>query len=424
MKFTLLHLWVRRAVVTVALGLAIAAPATADVVTQWNQQVFTSGGAQIQRTLAMVHLAMFDALNATRPRYQPYLQLPAPPAGTVGEAAAASAAYGVLVRLFPAQAAALAAQLATSLAGIPNSAGKTAGVQYGDLVAQAMYNARLNDNILAAGPLFVDGTAPGVYRLTTPGPPQPVNTGARSWVPFVLTSASQFRPGPPPALTSVRYARDVNETKAFGDAFSAVRTYQQSETANWFIEQSPFSLNRVARAEMATDGRDLLAHARLFALLNVAMADAVTAVFDAKYTYLFWRPVTAIRNADVDDNPRTEPQLNWSSFVTTPPHPEYPAAHGSVTTAGTRVLTRYFGPHHGFDVTSPNVPAVTRHYESFDAFAIDAGDARIFGGMHYRNSVDVGQRQGKKVANWLLDKYLQPLSADDDDNFGGNGEDD
>ena len=407
-------------VATCALLLSAAIPARADVVTQWNLQVFTSGGAQGQRTLAMVHLAMFDALNATNPRYRPYLQLPAPPAGANGEAAAASAAHGVLLRLFPAQAAALAAQLNISLASIPNSPGKTAGIQFGDVVAGLIYQARLNDNILTPGPLYVDGTAPGVYRLTTPGPPQPVNTGAPTWVPFALTRASQFRPGPPPALTSVRYARDLNETQEFGSAFSAVRTPQQSETANWMTEQSPFSLNRVARAEVALDGRDLLAHARLFALLNVAMADAATAVFEAKYTYLFWRPVTAIRNALADDNPRTTPDLTWSPFVATPPHPEYPAAHGSVTTAGTRVLTRYFGPHHEFDATSPAVPGAVRRYASFDAFAIEAGEARIFGGMHYRNSIDVGQWQGKKVANWLLGHFLQPLSDDADDDLGGD----
>jgi hypothetical protein len=398
--------------------LGVAVPASADVVTQWNLQVFASGGPQLQRTLAMVHLAIFDALNATRPRYRPYLRLPPPPAVANGEAAAAAAARGVLIRLFPAQAAALDAQLHASLAGIPDGPGETAGVQYGDLVADVMYRRRLDDNVLAAGPVFVEGTEPGVYRMTTPGPPQPVNTGAQSWIPFALTSASQFRPGPPPDLTSVRYARDLNETKAFGGAISFVRTFEQSQIAMWHIEQSPFSLNRVARAAVGDDGRDLLAHARLFALLNVALADAVTSVFDAKYAYLLWRPVTAIQSADADDNPRTEVDPAWSPFVTTPPHPEYPAAHGTVTTAGARVLTRYFGPHYEFDATSPNVPGITRRFASFDAFAHDAGEARIFGGMHFRTSIDVGQRQGRKVANWILGHYLQPLVADDEDEFG------
>jgi len=394
--------------------LAMTVPARADVVTDWNLQTFTSGGPQQGRTLAMVHLAMFDAMNAIEPRYRSYLTLAAPPAGASAEAAAASAAHGVLVRLFPAQAATLLAALNTSLAAIPDGQSETDGVAYGDLVAQTLYNARLNDNILAPGPVYVSTGAPGVYQITTPGPPQPVNTGARTWVPFAMTSASQFRPGPPPALTSVRYARDVNETHDWGGTVSAFRSAHDDETARWMTETAGPSLNRAARAEVAADGKDLLAHARLFALLNVALADAATAVFDAKYTYLFWRPVTAIRNADLDDNPRTALDAAWASFITTPAHPEYPAAHGSVTTAGTRVLERYFGPHHSFDATSPAVPGVTRTYESFDAFAEDAGLARIFGGMHFRNSIEVGQRQGKSVANWVMGNILQPFDGDQD----------
>jgi len=400
-----------RSVAAVSLvSVAVAAPANADVVTDWNLQVFTSGGPQIARTLAMVHLAMFDAANAIGPRYRPYLTLPAPPDGASPEAAAASAAHGVLARLFPGQAASLLTALNGSLAAIPDGQAKTDGVAYGDLVAQTIYNARLADNIVAPGPSYVSSGQPGVYQVTTPGPPQPVNTGARTWVPFALTSASQFRPGPPPNLTSIRYARDVNETHDWGGTVSAFRSAHDDETARWMTEQSPFSLNRVARTEVAADGKDLLAHARVFALLNVAMADAVTAVFDAKYTYLFWRPVTAIRDADLDANPRTALDASWSSFQVTPPHPEYPAAHGSVTTAGTRVLSRYFGPHYSFDATSPAVPGVVRTYESFDAFAEEAGFARILGGMHFRNSIEVGQRQGQSVANYVMGNVLQPLS--------------
>ncbi|HET9270614.1 MAG TPA: vanadium-dependent haloperoxidase [Vicinamibacterales bacterium] len=404
--------WLRTAAAVSLVSLAIAAPARADLVTDWNLQTFAAGGAQQQRTLAMVHLAMFDAINAIQPRYKAYLALPAPPAGASAEAAAASAAHGVLVRLFPAQAAALQAALNASLATIPDGQSETDGVAYGDLVAAALFNARLTDNILAPGPLYVSTGEPGVYQLTTPGPPQPVNSGARNWVPFALTSASQFRPGPPPALTSIRYARDVNETREWGGTVSAFRSAHDDETARWMTETAGPALNRAARAEVVLDGRGLLAHARLFALLNVAIADAATAVFDAKYTYLFWRPVTAIRNADVDGNDRTALDASWSSFITTPPHPEYPAAHGTVTTAGTRILERYFGQHYAFNATSSGVPGVTRTYESFEAFAEDAGYARIVGGMHYRNSVDVGRRQGKSVGNWVMGNILQPLDEE------------
>jgi hypothetical protein len=320
-----------------------------------------------------------------------------------------------MVRLYPGQAASLLDALNASLAAIPNGQSRTDGVVYGDAVAKAIYDVRLNDNMLAPGPVYVSTGEPGVYQLTTPGPPQPVNTGARTWVPFAMTSASQFRPGPPPDLKSIRYGRDVNETSDWGGAVSQFRSAYDDETARWMTEQAPFSLNRAARAEVISDGRDLLAHARLFALLNVAMMDAVTAVFDAKYTYLFWRPVTAIRNADVDGNPRTDQDAGWSSFQVTPPHPEYPAAHGSVTTAGTRVLSRYFGRHYAFDATSPAVPGVVRSYASFEAFAEEAGLARILGGMHFRNSIEVGQRQGMLVGNWVLSSILQPLSDEDDE---------
>ena len=258
-----------------------AAPARADVITQWNEQVFALGGAS--RTLAMVHVAMFDAINAIQPRYQPYLQLPPAPVGALPEAAAASAAYGVLVRLLPGQVAQLNATLALSLASLPDGAGKTSGVQYGDIVADAMYQSRLADNILVPGPIYISTGLPGAYQITSPGPPQPVNTNAPNWIPFALTSASQFRPSAPPALTSRRYADDLNETRALGELTSPYRSAIDDETARWHTELAQFQLNRIARAEVAADGRDLLAHARLFALLNLALADAATSVFDAKY---------------------------------------------------------------------------------------------------------------------------------------------
>ena len=390
-------------------GFSVAAPARADVITQWNEQVLALGGAS--RTLAMVLVAMFDAINAIQPRYRSYLNLPAAPAGALPEAAAAAAAYGVLVRLLPAQLAALNATLASSLALLPDGAGKTSGIQYGDLVAYLMYQNRLTDNILTPGPIYVSSGIPGAYQITTPGPAQPVNTNAQNWIPFAMISASQFRPSAPPALTSRRYADDLNETRALGELNSPYRSTIDDETARWHTELAQFQLNRIARAEVATDGQDLLAHARLFALLNLALADAATSVFDAKYAYLFWRPVTAIRNADLDDNARTDVDPGWSPFLTTPPHPEYPAAHGVIQTAGTRVLERYFGQHYGFDTTSPTVPGVTRHYDDFDAFAEEGGVARILGGMHFRNSIEVGHRQGKSVANWILEHWLTPLEA-------------
>jgi PAP2 superfamily len=394
------------ACVVLSAGLFAAAPARADVITVWNEQAFVAGGAS--RTLAMVHIAMFDAINAIHPRYRPYLRLPRPPSNASAEAAVASAAHGVLVRLFPGQAAAFDAVLEACLARLPHH-GTSAGVEYGDVVAQTIYDARLADNILTPGPLYVSGTTPGVYRLTTPGPPQPINANAPNWIPFAMASASQFRPERPPALTSKKYARDVNEVLALGGLSNWYRSPLDDQAAQWHTETPQFPTNRVARAETATDGRSLLAHARLFALLNITIADAATSVFDAKYTYLFWRPVTAIRNADADDNPRTTLDADWSPFLVTPPHPEYPAAHAVIQTAAVEVLKQYFGRHYAFDTTSPTVPGVTRHYQNFDAWVEEGGLARIHGGMHFRNSVDVGDREGSLVANWILKRYLTAI---------------
>lgn len=403
----------RTIVMFAAVSVLAGSTARADVVTAWNQQVIASGGPAIQRTLAMVHIAMFDAMNAVEREYKPYLHLPKPADDALAEAAAASAAYGVLVRLFPSQQPTLAATLATSLASVPNGPAKDDGVAFGDVVAQAIFDARLADNILAAGPRFVNGTEPGEYRLTTPGPPQPVNTGATSWVPFAMRTAWQFRPDGPPALTSALYALDLNETQRLGGASSVERTADQAQFARWHTEMAQFQFNRIARAETEHDGRSQLEHARLFALLNIAMADAVTAVFDAKYTYRFWRPSTAIRNADVDGNPDTFVDLTWSPFLTTPPHPEYPAAHGAVQGAGARVLTSYFGRHYAFQTTSPTVPGVTRSYESFYDFAREGAAARIYGGMHFRNSLEAGSTQGRQVADWVLERYLRSKGKDE-----------
>lgn len=387
-----------------------AGAARADVITLWNAQVVTSGGPMAQRTFAMVSLAMFDAVNGIEGGYTPYLTHPDAPAGASSKAAAAAAARGVLVRLFPAQQASLDALLASSTADVPDGPAKVAGLAYGALVGENVFAARLDDNILTPGPAFVDGTEPGQYRLTTPGPPQPVNTGAQSWKPFALRSASQFRPGPPPALGSLVYARDLALTKAWGGAVSALRTPELEQVARWHTEQAQFQFNRIARTETENDGRGLLAHARLFALLNLALADAVTAVFDAKYTYRFWRPVTAIQLADTDGNRFTEADPSWTPFLTTPPHPEYPAAHGAVQGAGALVLASYLGPWHGFSTTSPTVPGVTRTYQSVAQFAAEGAAARILGGMHFLRALEVGSIQGQQVAAWVLAKQLLPTS--------------
>lgn len=399
----------RAVVLLAALTVSSASPAGADVIVDWNNQVFTAPtGPQIQRTLAMVHIAMFDAINAIDPHYRPYLTLVAPPPGASPVAAAAAAAHGVLVRLVPAKATGLAAALTASLAAVPDGPGKTTGVQFGDYVALTLYNTRLSDHILDPAPLYAFGTRPGDYQMTTPpGLAQPVNAGASAWIPFALRSSGQFRPNGPNALTSPQYARDLEETRLLGGSVSA-RTPDEAQIAAWHTEQAQFQFNRIARAETATDNRSLIEHARLFALLNIALADSTTAVFEAKYFYNAWRPTTAIRNADIDGNSRTAPDPSWISFQVTPPHPEYPAAHGTVQGAAARVMKAYFGPHYAFTTTSPTVPGATRYYPSFDDYASEGLVARILGGMHFRSSLEEGARQGLRIGNWVLDQMLVP----------------
>ena len=385
-------------------GFSVAAPARADVITQWNEKVLALGGAS--RTLAMVQVAMFDAINAIQPRYRSYLDLPAAPAGALPEAAAAAAAYGVLVRLMPAQVAALNAALASSLAPLPDGAGKTSGVQYGDLVGYLMYQNRLNDNILTPGPIYISTGLPGAYQITSPGPPQPVNTNAQNWTPFAMISASQFRPSGPPALTSRRYADDLNETRLLGELNSPYRSTLDDETARWHTELAQFQLNRIARAEVAADGRDLLSHARLFALLNLALADAATSVFDAKYAYLFWRPVTAIRNGDTDGNPATEPDPTWSSFIVTPPFPDYVSGHSTFSGAASTVLALFYDI--AVTTGSDFLPGVHRSFSSFSSAADEAALSRLYGGIHFRFANQDGLQGGVSIGEWTFTHYLQP----------------
>jgi hypothetical protein len=235
-----------------------------------------------------------------------------------------------------------------------------------------------------------------------------VNTGAPNWVPFALKSVPQFRPNGPNRLTSKQYARDLTETQLRGGSLGG-RTPEEDQIARWHTEQAQFQFNRIARAEVQGDGRSMLEHARLFALLNMATADAVAGVFDAKYHYRSWRPVTAIQNADLDGNPDTHADLTWVPFLATPPHPEYPAAHGAVQGAPARVMTDYFGNRYAFTTTSAFFgPGVTRSYASFDEYAEEGSLARILGGMHFRNSTEEGARQGKQIGNWILAHFFRP----------------
>jgi hypothetical protein len=253
---------------------------------------------------------------------------------------------------------------------------------------------------------FLIGT-PGDYQLTPPNFMAPVNTGAGSQTPFAMTSASQFRPNGPPRLSSPRYARELEEVRLLGTADLTMRTAEQNRIADWHREQ--FAVNRIGRAAVADMGFDLLTSARVLALLNIAMADAVISVFEAKYVYDFWRPITAIRAADLDGNRATAADPTWAPYlVFTPPHPEYPSAHAVVIGAAATVLERFLGHDYGFTTTSATAPG-ERSFEDLASYMEDAKLGRLYGGIHFRTALEEGHKQGNKVGKWVLKTQLRRL---------------
>lgn len=390
--------------------MAFAMPARGDVVTDWNQTTLTlgGGGAILSRSLAMVHIAMFDAVNSVTPGFHPYaIEVPGA-AGASAEAAAASAAYRVLLLRSPAQKPALDAALAASLAAIPDGPAKEQGIAVGAAAAAAIVALRQSDGMQLPNPAYVPGSAPGDYQLTPPAFAPPVNTGAGNWLPFAMTSASQFRPNGPAGLDKKTYARDFEEVRALGSADPATRTPERNLQAQWHIEMAPFQVSRIARAAVVAKGLSLLDSARMFALLAIANMDGTISVFEAKYVFEFWRPVTAIRNADIDGNPDTERDPAWTPYLVTPPHPEYPSAHAVIQGAALGVLEGLLGPHYAFETTSATVPGVVRSFESLGAYVEDGKLARIYGGIHFRTAVEEGAKQGKKLGKWILETQLLP----------------
>lgn len=400
-------LWVGLAIA----GLGLAGPARADVITDWNQKALPivtkySLGAPGYRALAMMHLAMYQCVNAIEPRYEPYQARLDAPATASKEAAAAVAAAAVLAKLYPDDQARIDAELAQYLAQVPDGPAKDEGVALGQKVADGVLTLRANDGV----------SAPDGYRpRTTAGryvPTAPVvvpNWGKVA--PFALKSGSQFRPGPPIPLTSREWAQDYNEIKAIGAKQSATRTPLQTETGRLWLYTGPGTFMPLAVQLSQAAGLGLHENARLFALLGMATADAMVAVFDAKYHYEFWRPVTAIRNGDLDGNPNTARDATWESLGPAPMHPEYPCAHCIVAGAAGTVMQAVFGtgtlPE--FSLTTPTAPGVTHRWTRLEDYIQEPADARVWSGIHYRFSARVGTAMGRKIADYTVQSYLRPL---------------
>ena len=384
----------------------------ADAVTEWNEKTMAASAqakqlpAAASRTVVVVHTAMFDAMNSVEGRYLPYKFKVSAPSGSSAEAAGVAAAHAVLLSLFPEQKADLDATFASSLGRIPDGAGKTSGISVGEEVAAKILALRASDGADAPNP-YRPVTTPGVFVPTT----LPISLQWGNVTPWMMERSSQFRPAPPPPLTGSVWANDYNEIKDLGNKKSTTRTPEQTDIARFWILAGPASWDPITRHLASTPGRTLLQNARLFALVELATADAYIAVFEGKYKFLFWRPITAIRNGDIDGNDATARVPDWEPSIDTPLHPEYPCAHCITSAAARAVLESEFGvrPIPVFTMTSPTAPGVTRKWTSVKDWADEISAARIYGGIHYRNSTDVGQAMGKQIGEFTVQNFLKPI---------------
>jgi len=357
------------------------------------------------RSAALVSVSVFDAINGVDRWYTPHLVTDRAPARTSTDAAAIQAAYATLLKLYPAQATTLTARRDASIAAlmaVDRTESVEQGVSWGQYVADTIWSARQNDGLTPAMAPFMGSATLGFWRPTPPANSSGSGPQFATMTPWVLTRPSQFRPVPPPALNSPAYAADFNETKIWGAATGSPRQTEDSALAVFWSGNGTLYWTRVA-SDLAR-ARQLTSHesAHLFAVLHVALADASIATWDAKYRYVFWRPVTAIRSPDDDGNSETTPDPTWSPFLTTSAHPEYPSGHSNLVGAAATVLSALFGADVAFDATSETMPGSVRSFVGFDLAIEEMADARVFGGMHFRTACVRGSALGSTVASYVL----------------------
>jgi hypothetical protein len=414
--------WLIGIVTSLCIGFIGAHAAHADAVTDWNaimeatvMEATPDPFLQV-RSATITQVAVFEAVNAIVGDYEPYRGGITAPQGASPEAAAIAAAHRALAALHPASASKLDALRATSLAAIPNGQAKNDGITVGEAAAHAILALRADDGSSTVVP-YPPGTEPGDYQPTAPDFTPAFRPGLGKVATFGIKSGAQFRLGPPPALHSGKYARDYNEVKRVGALDSTERSQYRTEVARFYAATDAVPLyNLAARQVSEAQGKSLSENARIFALLTMAIFDAAVAVFDSKYFYNFWRPVTAIQAGDTDGNRKTDPDPHWQPLVFTPPFPSYPAGHGGFGAAARRVLEHVFGPDgHAITLTNPSVPGVGLHYTSWEQIHNDVDDARIFGGVHYRFDQEAAARQGRRVGAYILRHTLRPVHGCDDD---------
>ncbi|WP_431965208.1 vanadium-dependent haloperoxidase [Actinacidiphila sp. bgisy160] len=357
-----------------------------------------------------VSVAVYNAVVGIEGRYAPYKWHARGPAGASPEAAAVTAAHDVLLCDFPASRTLLDAAYAGSLARIPDGNAKRQGVAFGARAADRVIQLRQGDGRFATVEFTTaPAPAPGVWRATPPGNLPFIDTWLARLRPLLLTSPSQFRPGPPPTLTSDRYAQDVNEVRTMGARTGSSRTAQQTETALFFGGNLAVQLQAAFRDHSARHRLDIADTARLFAAANSAATDAVITTWDAKLHYGSWRPLTAVQLAGTDGNPATEPDPQWQPLLVTPPHPDHISGHAAVAGAVAQTLTGLFGTPR-LDLTFPSdATGTTRHYDDAVRFNQDMIDARVWAGIHTRTADTEGCLAGARVGLWALAHYFRPL---------------
>lgn len=398
--------------VSVCLVLVLPSPARADVVTDWNQTAIAAmkaaniAGNPWSRNMAMLHVAMSDAVNSVQNKYAVYVSGGPPAPSASAEAAAAAAAWAVLLQQVPAQKALIEQAFEASTKDIPGSPAKKDGIAIGEKCGAAIIADRASDGT-SVPDTYRPVTTPGMWIPTTP----PISAEYARAAPWVMRSADQVRPPPPPDLKSEIYTRDYNETKEMGGAKSGKRTAEQAAAVKFWTQQNfgP-AWQEAARQLSAAKGLSLAENARLFALLNMGVANTFITDWDAKFTYNFWRPVTAIRNGDQDGNDATERDAGWTPFNATPMHPEYPSQAAIVSGVSVGILEAVFGPNPSTPVVASDLmdPKVQRRFANVKEMSDETQNVRVWGGIHFRNSIEVGYQMGRKIAAYLVENSMKP----------------
>jgi hypothetical protein len=419
------------ALIAAVLGICLVIPGTSlasstpaatagdpAVISEWNEIAVTtlSGDMTTQPVedilyMAFVQAAVYNAVVGIEGRYEPYRFHASAPRGASAQAAAVAAAHQVLVTYVPSAQAALDARYATSLAQITDGTAKTQGTAFGTRAADSLIRLRADDG-RNAPIVFAQPPAPGVWRPTSPESPM-----SAPWLGFVtpllVRSATQFAPPPPPSLTSARYTRDFTEVKALGSANSTVRTPAQTSTARFFSGNALVQYNAALRDQVSVRHLDIVDAARMFAAIDMSVADAIISVWHAKYVYGLWRPITAINLADTDGNPATSADPIWAPMITTPPYPDYPSGYNAFNSAVTHGLENLFHTRHlQLTLISTAAPGVQRHYDRGNALVQDVVDARVWLGIHFRTADTAAADMSRQLAAWTLDRYFQPVHED------------